>query len=139
MTVSNALVGRVIGRSGTKINGIQEASGAHITVSRNIPKSTERLVTIKVCAVQPSVCIEVTSSPFLSLSLPLPLSLSLSPPPSLSLPPSLPLSLPPSLSPSLPLSLPLSLSLSLSLPLTGNTALSVKSTGADHGGSQHAR
>lgn len=48
MTVSNSLVGRVIGRNGSKINRIQEASGAHITVSRNIPKSTERLVTIKV-------------------------------------------------------------------------------------------
>ena len=49
MTVSNSLVGRVIGRSGAKINRIQEISGAHITVSRNIPKSAERLVTIKVC------------------------------------------------------------------------------------------
>lgn len=48
MTVSNSLVGRVIGRSGAKINRIQEISGAHITVSRNIPKSAERLVTIKV-------------------------------------------------------------------------------------------
>ena len=26
----------------------QDASGAHINVSRNIPKSTERLITIKV-------------------------------------------------------------------------------------------
>ena len=54
MTVSNSLVGRVIGRSGAKINRIQEASGAHITVSRNIPKSAERLVTIKVWSVPTS-------------------------------------------------------------------------------------
>lgn len=30
---------------------MQDASGAHINVSRNIPKSTERLITIKVSCV----------------------------------------------------------------------------------------
>ena len=75
MTVLNSLVGRIIGRGGSKINSIQVrngspfcvhghfacgcecddplpdmqvSSGAHINVSRNIPKSTERLITIKV-------------------------------------------------------------------------------------------
>ena len=62
MTVSNALVGRVIGRSGSKINSIQEVSGAHITVSRNIPKSTERLVTIKVQNVSVEYVVYLMSS-----------------------------------------------------------------------------
>lgn len=48
LTVTNNLVGRIIGRGGSKINAIQVSSGAHINVSRNIPRSTERLITIKV-------------------------------------------------------------------------------------------
>jgi hypothetical protein len=47
LTVSNSLVGRIIGRKGLKINQIQAESGAQISISRAIPRSVDRLVTIK--------------------------------------------------------------------------------------------
>ena len=38
MTVSNSLVGRIIGKKGLKINQIQADSGAQISISRAIPR-----------------------------------------------------------------------------------------------------
>ena len=47
VSVSNSLVGRIIGKAGSRINQITNISGAHIHVSKPNSKSQERIITIK--------------------------------------------------------------------------------------------
>lgn len=47
VTVSNCLLGRIIGKAGSRINQITNLSGAHIDVSPPNDRNQERLVTIK--------------------------------------------------------------------------------------------
>jgi len=45
--VSSHSIARVIGRGGSNINAIREASGAHIEVEKQQKNQTDRLITIK--------------------------------------------------------------------------------------------
>lgn len=46
MELPQNMVGRVIGRAGETIKGLQQQSGAHITIDQNFPEGAPRLITV---------------------------------------------------------------------------------------------
>lgn len=48
LLVANNVIGRVIGRAGSKINQITDESGAIISIAKAQPRNTQRMITIKV-------------------------------------------------------------------------------------------